>query len=159
MEQATYKGTKSIYEHFETMIPFGFHRCKVLKVYDGDTIWVALEVANIGLVRIKLRFDIIDTPEIRGGTDESKVEAQRSKQFVCDLILGKMITVYIDRIDPYYRYLAMIYPDKKDWIEYLNKPTDTYYNLCNAIGNYEGNLELNNYMILVGLAKEYKGAK
>ena len=40
------------------------HYVKVLKVYDGDTIWIAIRI-NFKIYKLKVRMYGIDTPEMK----------------------------------------------------------------------------------------------
>lgn len=86
-----------------------FTKAKVIKVYDGDTFWIAAWQGN-EIVRYKVRLYGVDCPEIRGGTEESKRKAQESKEYVVKQALGKIvdITVLNNIKDKYGRLLAKI---------------------------------------------------
>jgi len=75
-----------------TELLYNFKEAKVIKVYDGDTFWVAAWF-NSGIYRFKVRLWGIDCPEIRGGTEETKQAARESKQFVVDTVLGKIVGI------------------------------------------------------------------
>ena len=54
---------------------------RVIKVYDGDTITIAskLPFDNSPLYRLSVRLNGIDTPEIKGKTDDEKIAAKQVK--------------------------------------------------------------------------------
>ena len=54
---------------------------RVIKVYDGDTITIAskLPFINSPLYRLSVRLNGIDTPEIRGKTEDEKTAAKNVK--------------------------------------------------------------------------------
>jgi len=64
---------------------------KVTKVYDGDTLtvkaypWLGL-TADIGV-----RLNGVDTPEIRGKCEEEKLKAIEAREFVKNIVLGKIL--------------------------------------------------------------------
>lgn len=71
---------------------------KVVSVTDGDTIKV-LENNK----EYKIRFSGIDAPE------KSQDYGQKSKQFLSNLIFGKIVKVEIRDIDKYNRYVSDVY--------------------------------------------------
>lgn len=52
---------------------------KIVNVYDGDTITLVIDLGFDLEYRAKVRLFGINTPEMRGGTAESKAAAQRAK--------------------------------------------------------------------------------
>ena len=73
---------------------YNFTHGKVVKVYDGDTFWIAL-VEDNKVVRYNCRLYGVDTPEIRGGTEETKKKGQEAKQYVTRAILNKIVSVEV----------------------------------------------------------------
>tara|TARA_A100001015_G_C14934980_1_gene690047 strand:- start:883 stop:1317 length:435 start_codon:yes stop_codon:yes gene_type:complete len=113
-------------------------KVKVLKVYDGDTIWIALKLKG-KIYKLKIRLYGIDTPEMKPpknqvDRDKEIAEAKKSKTFLSDLVLNKIITIKCGDWDKYGRLLATLY-----------------------INNYCSNIDVNKLMIEKGLAKEYFG--
>lgn len=87
-------------------------KCEVIKVYDGDTIWVktsGLPNTN-GEVRIKIRMLGINAPELK---DKSK-EALDAKTYLSDLILGKTVFCSFTQYDNFARALGRVYLDGLD---------------------------------------------
>ena len=74
------------------------YRAKVIKVIDGDTIWVKSENKHI-----KIRLSYIDAPELK------QVYGVRSKNFLSKLILDKEVEVSTSKKDRYNRHLGEIY--------------------------------------------------
>lgn len=85
---------------------------KVVKVYDGDTITVALHHGGVPwLFQVRLRG--VDTPELRGGGDAEKRAARDARAFVSARIANKIVSIHIDdKIDApgdkYGRLLARV---------------------------------------------------
>lgn len=79
-----------------------------------------------------MRIRGIDTPEIRGGTEETKALAQKSKEALIKLFEGRKITLYNLGRDKYFRILADVKAD---------------------------DIEVKEYMIKNGFAKEYDGGE
>ena len=64
---------------------------RVIKVYDGDTITIAskLPFDNSPLYRLSVRLNGIDTPEIKGKTEDEKTAAKQARDALSNLILNK----------------------------------------------------------------------
>tara|TARA_B100000925_G_scaffold284021_1_gene258517 strand:+ start:2415 stop:2903 length:489 start_codon:yes stop_codon:yes gene_type:complete len=95
--------------------------CKVLKIYDGDTLWLASTLFNNKLYRFNIRMLGYDSPEMKPSLNkpnrESEIIAAKSaKKFLEDLILNKIVNVRFYEFDKYGRPLCEIYTyisDKK----------------------------------------------
>ena len=86
------------------------YKATVTSVYDGDTLTVDVDLGfSIVLRNIKLRLLGIDTPELRGGTEETKSYARRARDYVREKCLGKEIYVESHKKGKYGRYLATIW--------------------------------------------------
>lgn len=108
---------------------------EVIRVYDGDTITIAakLPYAASPLYRFQVRLLGIDSPEMKGKTQEEKEAAQKSQKVLEDLVLHK--TVYLKDCgnEKYGRLLANVFLEEKEIIH------------------------VNNWMIENGYAVEYRG--
>ncbi len=74
------------------------YEAKVIKVIDGDTVWVKSENKHI-----KIRLSYIDAPELK------QTFGIRSKNFLTELILDKNVQVNTNKKDRYNRHLGEIY--------------------------------------------------
>lgn len=103
---------------------------EVVKVVDGDTIWVRCKNGSV----YKIRILGVDTPEIHRknnpyeyytyngtpitNTTYLKLWGYRAKEYVENTLKNKEVVVVFDRISPkrdeYGRYLAYIFVDGKD---------------------------------------------
>lgn len=86
---------------------------KVVKVYDGDTIWVTFYLHN-KIYKFNIRLYGIDTPEIKPpknqeNRDEEIVAAKRSKKYLENLILDKIVVLELLGKDKYGRILAKVF--------------------------------------------------
>jgi|TARA_R110000822_G_scaffold242622_2_gene371677 micrococcal nuclease len=91
------------------------YKATVTKVYDGDTVTVDIDLGfSVVLRNIKLRLLGIDTPEMRGGTVESKSDAKQARDYVREKCLGKEIYVESRKKGKYGRYLATIWTIEDD---------------------------------------------
>jgi len=106
----------------------------VIKVYDGDTITIASRLPFTGspIYRLHVRLNGIDTPEIKGKTEDEKEAAKRARETLSSLILNKQIRLENIESEKYGRILADVYLD---------------------------NLHLNAWMIQNRFAVKYDGGK
>jgi len=108
---------------------------KVVKVYDGDTITIATKIPyypESPVYRFSVRLRGIDTAELKRGTAHEKEIAEKSRQILSDMILGKIVSLVEVDFEKYGRLLAYVYLD----------------DIC-----------LNTYMVLHGHAVKYDGGK
>ena len=84
---------------------------RVIKVYDGDTITIASKMpfADSPLYRLSVRLNGIDTPEIKGKTEDEKTAAKQVRDVLSTLILNKYITLANIQTEKYGRILADVY--------------------------------------------------
>lgn len=87
---------------------------QVIKVYDGDTITIATKLPFIDspLYRLSVRFNGIDTPEIKGKTEDEKNAAKIARDALSSLILNKMVVLKNIQSEKYGRILAEVYLDE-----------------------------------------------
>jgi endonuclease YncB( thermonuclease family) len=84
---------------------------RVIKVYDGDTITIAskLPFNDSPLYRLSVRLNGIDTPEIKGKTEDEKLAAKHTRDALAALILNKYVTLKNIQSEKYGRILADVY--------------------------------------------------
>ena len=90
---------------------------KVTSVYDGDTITADVSLGfGIEFKKQKFRLYGIDTPELRGGTAETKAAAKESRDRLRELVLDKWIKVETikDKKGKYGRYIAILWIPEND---------------------------------------------
>ncbi len=85
----------------------------VIKVYDGDTITIAsrlpiIPIETQPIYRFSVRLNGIDTPEIKGKDDDEKQCAQRAKEYVSKMVMGKLVTLEDVQLEKYGRLLATV---------------------------------------------------
>jgi len=97
---------------------------QVIKVYDGDTITIAAKLPynDSLLYRFSIRLNGIDSPEIKGSSEDEKTAAQVSKLALENLILHKYVVLKNKSTEKYGRILADVYIvyDKNEKL-HLNK--------------------------------------
>lgn len=86
--------------------------CKVIKVYDGDTITIAAKIHETSPVyRFSVRLRGIDTPEIRTKSETEKLLAIKARDFLAFRIMDKAVVLKNVSIEKYGRLLADVYHD------------------------------------------------
>lgn len=83
---------------------------KVDRVIDGDTVDLLIDLGFNIFTKQRIRFAGIDTPELRGGTDESKARARAAAARVEDLLSSGEVFVRTehDKTGKYGRYLGYL---------------------------------------------------
>lgn len=99
-----------LYKETKIFIP-QINFAKVIKVYDGDTITVAskLPFKESPIYRFSVRLRSIDSPEIKGKSDQECQLAIKSRDALHNLIFGKIIELKNNGKEKYGRLLADIY--------------------------------------------------
>lgn len=95
------------YEKYNPFKILGGRRilAKVIKVYDGDTIWVVTSELTGDNVRLKLRLLDINSEEIKDKTDK----AFEARDYLSNLILDKDVECVFTDYDNFNRVLAYVY--------------------------------------------------
>ena len=125
LTKATYKNT--------TEPIYNFTKAKVIKVYDGDTFWIAAN-NNDDIFRYKVRLFGIDCPELR---DKDPI-AFAARDYVEDKLLDKIVDVDI-------------LTNRK----VNNRLQKEKYGRLLAIVKYKG-VNINKRLVELGYAKEVK---
>ena len=96
---------------------------QVIKVYDGDTITIAskLPYSTSPLYRFSIRFNGIDSPEIKGKTEIEKKLAIQSRDALHKLIMNKYVLLRNCNTEKYGRILADVYITIDNKEIHLNK--------------------------------------
>jgi len=90
------------------------YKANVIKVYDGDTITVNIDLGlNVIFRKVRIRLARINAPELRG---EERSEGIKSRDFLRKMILNKEITLQTikDRKGKYGRYLGEVWIRDKE---------------------------------------------
>ena len=129
--------------------------CKVLDAYDADTVTVGIELRGFGITKITCRLFGIDTPEMRGGTDESKYQAICARNRLINIVSG----VDLDNDTKYSRdYIRGELDNSRKILRCKFGKADKYgRHLVTLYDDYGTNI--NELLILEGHAKRYNGGK
>ena len=93
---------------FEVHVDVDGNVGKVVEVYDGDTFTMVF-YSRGELCHAKVRMNGIDTPEIKGETDQEKAKAIVARDALRKLLLGKVIAVSNLGIEKWGRILADVH--------------------------------------------------
>ena len=93
----------------------------VIKVYDGDTITIAAKVSRCSstFYKFSVRLRGIDTPEIKGKTNDEKQAAIRARDTLSGKILHKSVSLKDVKYDKYGRLLAEVYFKGKNMNQWM----------------------------------------
>lgn len=85
----------------------------VVKVYDGDTITIVsrLPYEDSPYYKFSIRLAGIDTPEIKGKSEQEKIKAVQARDALATLILNKCVILKNIQTEKYGRILADVYLD------------------------------------------------
>lgn len=83
---------------------------KVVKVYDGDTVWVAC-VIDGNATRVCVRMHGYDTAEMRTHDAAEKAAAIGARNALQDLVMDKVVQLSIQGQDKYGRLIAILTVD------------------------------------------------
>jgi len=111
-----------IYKNTQAYVPKIYENCGVVvKVYDGDTITVALKLDSFSskTYRFQVRLARIDCPEIRSKKSSEKIAAHRSRDVVVDMAMEKIVNLTLIGMDKYGRMLCEVFVDGINLSDYL----------------------------------------
>lgn len=100
------------------------YRAIILRVIDGDTIDVSLDLGCHITVYKRLRLLDLDTDEMRGGTPETKLRARAAKARIAELLkMGRVfVSTKMDAKGKYGRLLARMYVESSTLNESADHP-------------------------------------
>lgn len=87
--------------------------CKVVKVYDGDTINVNMYF-NHTVKQFKIRMFGYDTEEMKDSNLEKKANAYNAQKYLSEILLNKIVYLKCGEFDKYGRILGHVYLNKND---------------------------------------------
>ena len=91
------------------------YKATITSVYDGDTVTADVDLGFcITLRKIKMRLAGINTPELRGVSDEEKAKAIKSRDWLREKILNQEVKVISHGKGKYGRWVVNIYKDQVD---------------------------------------------
>lgn len=94
------------------------YKCKVLRVIDGDTVEVDVDLGFSTWKKVTLRLDFIDAPEIRTKDLEEKAKGIETTEFLTNLLLDNnpdaVIYIQSNSVDDFGRSIAKIFTQEGD---------------------------------------------
>jgi len=93
------------------MKPAYKYKAHLLRVIDGDTFDVTIDLGFRITTYQRLRLVGVNTPEIRG---VERPEGLRIKDYVKNLIEGKELTIETSKVGKYGRYICEVYLDNEE---------------------------------------------
>ena len=81
----------------------------ITEVYDGDTCTAIVDLGLNVSVKAKLRLSGIDSPELRGVTEEVKKRAEDSREYLKQRLLNKMVRIHSLKKGKYGRLVVKIW--------------------------------------------------
>lgn len=91
------------------MGPIYQYKAKLVKVVDGDTVDLEVDLGFYASVRTRFRLYGIDTKELRDKDPKNRAEALLAKERLRQLLEGEDLIVVSYKTDMYGRWLADIY--------------------------------------------------
>ena len=88
-------------------------RGRVVKVIDGDSVWVAVREHGL-LVRLSVRLQGIDTPELRSKCPAERQRAQEARGALAALVHDRNVRIEHHGPDKYGRHLARLLLGRRD---------------------------------------------
>jgi micrococcal nuclease len=105
--------------NFDNYIEDNFYKYKahITKIYDGDTPTADISLGfGVIIKNQKIRLFGIDTPELKGGSEEDKKHGYQARDFLIEKILNKDVTLHTiktknneDKKGKFGRWLAIIF--------------------------------------------------
>ena len=91
------------------------YKAKILSVYDGDTVTADIQLGFYVIAhKVKLRLYGINTPEIRGGTAETKKAGITARDWLREKVSDKEVTVKSFGKGKYGRWLVELYLNEEE---------------------------------------------
>lgn len=101
-----------------------FEVCKVVKIIDGDTIDVLVDLGFGVVIKQRLRLARINTEEVHSSNPEARRNAILAKRYLEDILTGKVCSIITEKTEKYGRYLAEVL---------LRNPDGTYFNVNDSL--------------------------
>ena len=112
-----------VYDVPKFIPPTYLYRCELDRVIDGDTVDLNIDLGFKTWTAKRIRLIGINTPELRGGTKESKAQAKIAKRRVQDLFAEadeSFVQTHWDSEGKYGRTLGWLYVLKDEQVTNIN---------------------------------------
>lgn len=145
MEKLTYDNTKT----------FSFknkkYDCKILDIYDGDTITICFFLQEFDYIKMNVRLNGIDTPELKGNTRDNGIKA---RNYLIKLLLNIDINENLTRKE----IRKLIDNNNNNNIILIEFGDFDKYGRS-LVTLYKNNININQKMVEDGYASLYNGGK
>lgn len=81
----------------------------VERVVDGDTFVAVVDLGYDVMTRARIRLAGVDTPELKGGSEEERAKAVEARDFVAGRILGRRVMIRAMKKDSFGRYVSLVW--------------------------------------------------
>lgn len=81
----------------------------VERVIDGDTFVAVVDLGYDVMTRVRIRLAGVDTPELRGGSEEERARAVEARDFVAGAILGRSVRIQALKKDSFGRHVSLVW--------------------------------------------------
>ena len=86
------------------------YKAVVKSVYDGDTVTADIDLGFYMIQKkVKIRLYGINTPELRGGTDETRKAGYHARDFLRQRVLNQEVVLFCKGKGKYGRWLCEIF--------------------------------------------------
>lgn len=126
------------------------YNCKVLDIYDGDTITVAYYLEGFNYVKSNIRLMGIDTPELKGEQRNMGINAR-------NYLIKLLTNVNIDKEYTRKEIRQLINNSNENIINVLFLDFDKYGRPLATL--YKNGNNINGILVKEGYAKQYNGGK
>jgi len=97
------------------------YKCKVIKVVDGDTLDVVIDVGFSTNITKRLRLFLIDAWEIRGVEKEKGLAAKKRLQEIVDSATQVYVQTIMDSVGKYGRVLSWVWVETNKELSNVNE--------------------------------------
>ena len=142
MEKQTYYNTPTF--SFKNKI----YNAKILDIYDGDTITICINLEGFNFIKMNVRLDGIDTPELHGKEKELGIVAR-------NYLINELTNIKIENNKYSRKDIREIINNNTHIIKVIFGDFDKYGRPLCII--YKNNININNLMLNNEYAKKYNG--
>tara|TARA_R110000787_G_scaffold7296_4_gene25026 strand:- start:344 stop:757 length:414 start_codon:yes stop_codon:yes gene_type:complete len=119
---------------FRPDFPETKYRAEVVRVIDGDTFEVEVDLGFRVMRSMRIRLLGVDTPELRRGSAESKKKGAEARAWVEDLILHRWVLIDSTTTKSFDRWVAAVYFYVRDPVSLHEKEGQPiWYDLADAL--------------------------
>lgn len=84
------------------------YHARSINVVDGDTLDCAIDLGFHMTATLRLRLEGIDCPESNSKDESERIQAQKAKIELANMVNGKKLTIQTNKSDMFGRWVALI---------------------------------------------------